>query len=329
MKSLLYIPYHTFVIFVILLFPSLSTSISQFNPTQCRDNRPSACGNGYFTQNQEYGFACPHMMMLSDDMIEGSKQDGLYPQMIYATAGGGGDGECGKCYQVQLLDGEREWKDDYPFLVLQIINSGFDVMSNQFDVFMGGGGFGYFTSCNSDCSRRYCQGGPCKEGMYDSTFDDWVQAEYNDPNLCYSGGVKWLHDMDIASLFETCHRLSNFQNDSSKSLPTTHSCYRTNEALLHQNFVSSRSTRVQCPSGLYQQTNLHRTDDSHYPYPSPFLELKNECHGDRTQGHYCITTMQDCCKPSCSWSQKVESYNLDGERPCVYTCDKNGNILWE
>lgn len=259
---------------------------------------PSACSNGwgFSSSSAHYSFACPHQALLSNDMILASQYDGLSEHFVYGVAGSSTDDDCGKCYQIQLLDAERVWRDDFPFLLLQIINSGYDVMPYQFDVFMGAGGFGYFTACNSDCHSRYCQGGPCQQAMFSTSFDEWNQAVYEDPNVCYSGGIKWLENPSLveqyctAALSENVHLLD--------------SCIRSNVQKFHQNFVEIRTERVQCPEGLYRLTGLQRQDDNAQQKPSPSLFLPHHCQGDRTQGHYCITTMQDCCKPSCSWRGK-------------------------
>jgi len=318
-----------FIWVLLFLFYESLPSIASNN---CKDEIRSACDQGYFYENYNekkssnygnYGYACPHLMMLSDTMTMAAEKDGLSSlDFVYAVAGGGKDEECGKCYQVQVLDAERKWRPDFPFLIVQIVNSGFDVLTNQLDLFMGGGGFGYFTSCNQDCQTNFCKGGPCKEGMYQGTFDQWINAQYDDPNPCYSGGVKWLDELDEFNLLQSCQALSNNQSET-----LTKSCVTTNEQYFHQNFVSSRRTRIQCPSHLYTLTNLHRSDDIQFPVMSPSLPLDQECKGDRTQGRYCITTMQDCCKHSCSWSNKIESYLLDPSNSCVYTCDRNGDII--
>ena len=298
--------------------------------SKCRDDIASACSNGGSSPNGVYGYACPQMLMLSPDMINATRADGLDPtKFVYAVAGGSRDGECGMCYQVQLLDAEREWRSNFPYLVVQIFNTGFDVLENQLDLFMGAGGFGYFTACNRDCSSAYCQGGGCKQAMYEGAFSQWVQPQYNDPQLCYSGGVKWLDQKNSTpALTKLCQGLNNFKNlTSSKIKRTVQSCVLSNTQLLHQNFVATKVARVQCPPHLVKVTGLHRLDDAKYPLPAWNVPLTKKCQGDRTQGRYCITTMQDCCKPSCAWSNKVESYNLDKKYPCTYTCDRHGNVL--
>ena len=281
----------------------------------------SACSNGQ--QSTNYAFSCPHMMLLSDDMIMASKLDGLDENFLYAVAGSSTDKDCGICYQVQLLDAEREWKPNFKQLIVQIYNSGYDVMSGQLDIFMGGGGFGYFDACNIDCNKRYCQGGPCHDSFYQSSFEHWNQAQYDDPNVCYSGGIKWLDQKDQFQLKNLCQDLVANQN-TLKDRITVDSCFRSNVELLHQNFVSTNYLQVKCPESLTKVTGLFRKDYDNYPHVHINNRLESQCKGDRTQGHYCVTTMQDCCKPSCSWSNKG---NPDPIWNRIDSCSKDGNIL--
>ena len=274
----------------------------------------SACHNGY--RNSQYGYACPHMMMLSDDMISASRYDHL-SDFVYAGAGGSSDADCGTCYQVRVSESEQEWRTDFPQLVVQVINSGFDVLPYQLDVFMGGGGFGFYTACNSDCYQNYCQGGSCLESMYDGTFQQWVNAQWNDRNLCYSGGIKWLNHNDNLDLL--CRGLSNYGTSLRDNI-TTDSCIRTNQQLFHQNFVYTDVLRVQCPEGLVRITGFRRPDDDQHPSVHAENVLTQSCRGDRNSGKYCITTMQDCCKPSCAWYDKGGS----SEWFRVDTCLRNG-----
>ena len=319
-------------IFITLMI-FLRTINAQVPRCALTDTFPSACANG--GDAVQYAYACPQTAMLSSEMIAAAARDFPgdscpYP-FIYATAGGESDRDCGKCYQVQLQDPEFPFSFEPFFLIVQIINSGWDVLPHQLDVFVGAGGFGYFTACSSDCESRACQGGACrsKGAMFSGSFDDWTDAEHEDPNPCYSGGIKWV-DADVEDdniLEEKCRRLVGFGNESSWSVAeraTVESCIATNQRRLHQNFVSTRSTRVRCPPSLVALTWMQREDDETQPIADPNLSLDLECHGDRSMGRYCMTTMQDCCKPSCAWSNKAsctEGYE------CVSSCDRDGNIL--
>jgi hypothetical protein len=281
---------------------------------------PSACANG--GRGGEYAFACPHHAMLSLDMELAAKYDNLQ-EFVYATAGSGGDADCGTCFQVQLLDAERVWKPDFPQLIVQVTNSGFDVMAGQLDLFMGAGGFGYFNACSRDCSSNFCQGGPCAEGLYDGDFAAWTQAHYPDVNNCYSGGVKWLNETSNKQMEILCKALSNGQQQY-KDLVLFDSCVKTNRQLFHQNFLSTRYRRVQCPPGLVKLTGMQRQDDDAYPLPSTSHDLDQSCQGSREGGHYCVTTAQDCCCSSCSWGGKVATHEGWGR---VDRCDRNGQII--
>ena len=284
---------------------------------------PSACGNGG-QGGEAPSFACPHHAMLSDDMLMAARYDNLSHAFAYAVAGSASDSLCGQCYQVHLLDAERVWRADFPLLVVQVVNSGFDVMQGLFDVFVGAGGMGYFTACNRDCGARFCNGGPCREGLFDGTFDAWTYSPYPDPNPCYGGGLRLLNETSKEELASRCRSLGGGNNASSRALKDEilhDTCVRGNLELFHQNFVSTKYLRVKCPKGLYMLTGLRRDDEDGYPDPDPALRFTNECRGSREQGHYCVTSMADCCVPSCAWPGKV---NTDPSWRRVDRCDSRG-----
>lgn len=320
--------------FLLFLFPTLALSYNSIwtwnNMNTIPQQRnyynqpeiPSACSNG--RTSDTYAFACPHMTLLSDDMILASRFDNLENDFLYAVAGSSTDDDCGKCYQVQLLDAERKWRNNFKQFVVQVINSGYDVMSGQLDIFMGGGGFGYFDACNVDCKSNYCQGGGCLDNMYDTPFSNWNQAEYNDPNVCYSGGIKWLDSKSPEALLHLCQGLVGYQ-DNLKNRITVDSCFRSNILLYHQNFISTNYLQVQCPQGLTLLTGLQRQDDYENPFPHMDNRLENHCQGNPSQGHVCVTTMQDCCKFSCAWSNKG---NPVANWSRVDACKKDGTIWY-
>ena len=285
------------------------------------DSIPSACANGPISSSSTYGFACPVLMMLTDPMIQASVLDHNNDLFVYAVAGSSTDQECGKCYQIQVLD--PDIPPEFPQLIVQIVNSGNDVLPYQMDLFMGAGGFGYFTACNVDCQEKYCDGGKCHDHLYDSPYSSWS------PSSCYSGGIRLPMHFSDQEYQSVLHQCESLVSDSSleKNKFLLQSCQRTNTFGWHQNFVNTRLSRIQCPLHLSQLTGFRRTDDIHYPESHTFLELELTCEGDTTNGHYCITTMQDCCKMSCSWSHKLSVDLLDTDYPCVYTCNNQGQIF--
>lgn len=281
----------------------------------------SACANGQ--GSPPYSYACPHQAMLTDDMLEAARFDGLDEHFAYALAGGATDSEGGICYQVQLLDAEKDWNPEFPFLIVQLVNSGFDVMPGQLDLFMGAGGFGYFTALNADCRTDFCNGGPCGEGMYDGDFKAWNNAQYSDPHLCYSGGVKWLERTNQTYIWELCRKLSG-ESDQLKDRILWDSCARSNIAYFHQNFYQTRYARVQCPEGLYRISGIRRSDDVDQPLPHPENNLTLSCKGSRERGRTCISTMHDGCPPSLVWPGKVST--IEGYDR-VDRCGRDGNVL--
>lgn len=265
---------------------ALWTWIGDDVPKPRRNDGPyyaSACGNG--GNGPPYAFSCPHHAMLSDDMISATMFDNL-TDYRYAVAGSASDSLCGSCFQVQVLDAERVWKKDFPLLIVQVVNSGFDVMQGQLDLHVGAGGMGYFTALNRDCTSRHCAGGACKENMYDGSFDDWTFSPYTNSNPCYGGGLRLLNETSEDDVVQRCKALSGNSRDY-KDAVLEDTCVRGNVELFHQNFVSSRYVRVQCPPGLYVLTGLRRDDDFYFPSPHPGLDFTNECIGSRSNGHFC------------------------------------------
>lgn len=258
------------------------------------DNVPSACSSAAMNNNQ-VAFSCPHLLMFSTDMFLASMYDGLFSDFYYAVAGSNTDTDCGKCFQIRLPG-----LDDNKQLVVQIFNFGYDVVvPGQFDLLVGGGGFGYYTACNSDCHIHHCQGGPCGSSFYGGTFKDWTFPTHD----CYGGGVRIGLDNDYGSqLWEKCQLLSGERQDNIygyKDETLWQSCFYSHILGLHKNFDAALSSRVKCPNGLTLLTGMRRDDDIGLPNPHPLQPHTISCHHPN-----CITTTQDCCKPACSYNGK-------------------------
>lgn len=276
----------------------------------------SPCGNNGYLAGPDVGFACPHMLMYSTDMMLAASYDGLDDTFIYAVAGSSGDQDCGHCYQVQPLDAESWWDDSLAErqILLQVVNSGPDVMPGQFDIFMGAGGFGYFTACTSDCRTNYCGGGACADGMYDRDYAAWNPT----PN-CYGGGLRHLNE---SGLIEACQNLTG-DSPEYKNQVLWQSCVESNLHLYHQNFINTNVLPVQCPDGLVRLTGLRRSDDDHLPQPHPGNDHTIHCRGSKESNQYCMTSMQDCCMPSCSWMNKGSPDPLWAKAD---SCRKDGTV---
>lgn len=268
----------------------------------------SACDIRY--SSAPLGFHCPHMYMFSDDMLLAQEEDNLFDgkeSYVYATAGSYSDMECGKCYLVNLKE------EGYPFLLLQVINSGSDIQRGHFDIMIPAGGFGYYNACSQDCKKNYCGGGPCHLGMFDGSFQDWNNFQYS----CYQGGLHWTKQDGIQELFRKCNSLV-VEKDTIKNRITFQSCVRANLNGFYRNFEKIDFKRVQCPPSLIKVTGMQRQDDIYYSLPEKDkLDFDSHCSSKT-----CITTMNDCCKPSCAWQK-----NIATEWNRVYTCNQDGVIL--
>lgn len=280
----------------------------------------SVCGNNGQQTGPNMGYACPHMMMFSTDMILAAEYDGLDEDFYYAVGGGGSDDhDCGRCYQVQPFDPESKNStstQDHQ-LIIQVVNSGFDVMDGQFDIFMAAGGFGFFNACSRDCKDKYCAGGPCVEGQYEGDFNAWNP---NTPS-CYGGGVRLLSN-STEEVLAACTALSSGPLRSKDEI-LIQSCVFSNFLLYHQNFLSSRSVAVQCPDGLSRLTGLRRSDEQGLPVAHKNNLLITHCLGSRSENRYCLSTMADCCMPSCAWNDKGSPDRVWNR---IDTCKKDGTL---
>jgi hypothetical protein len=291
-------------------------------PRTSTSSAPSACANG--GSGSSYAYACQHMNMLTDDMLLAARRDGLAEDFLYAVSGANSDSECGICYQMELLKAEKVWRDYwFPQIITQVVNSGFDVLHGSQDISHAAGGFGYYQALSSDCQYNYCDGGPCKEGMYEGDFAAWTDAEFPTKDRCYAGGLKVFNHTDYNELVRKCRRLTG-EKDILNNRILWDGCIRSNLVFLHQNFYGSRYTRVQCPESLYRLTGIRRSDDEDYPYPHIDNRLDKSVDGNIESGHPATTTYSDGCRPSCAWPGKV---NTVPGYSAVDVCDRQGRVL--
>lgn len=280
---------------------------------------PSACSNN---NDPNKGFACPHLLMFSSDMLLAAQRDGLGDSFFYGTAATSTDSECGKCYQVRVTDALTKWNETLAqrHVILQITNSGFDVVAGQYDVYMAAGGFGYYTACNKDCNSHFCKGGPSPVGMFEGSFEQWNRDKGYD--TCYSGGLNLVAEDDPEQIWTKCGGLTNGftqQMVSFKNDVLYQSCWYSNLLLYHQNFLSTDSVRVKCPDGLGLLTGLKRNDENGLLEPNLANTLPIQC-----RQRACFTNYQDCCKMSCSWNYKGSPDSVFGR---IDTCDSEGLII--
>lgn len=249
-------------------------------------------------------FACPHLMLLSPDMLMAAKMDGSN-WAVYGVAGIGKATDCGKCFQLEISGSDSGTMPPTTKYIVQAVNTGSDVSSGQFDILLGAGGFGIYDACSSDCkSGRVCGGGHCNAPMFSGGFSAWTP----DGN-CYGGGVRDANSCD--ALVTTPVSSRNF---AEKTL--IYGCKAAIEQHYHQNFRVNFE-QVKCPASLVKVTGIRSKSENGLEHPHEMLELFG-------QGQ--ATTTMDCCKPTCAWRQNVRSFT-DPNFPQVYVCSKEGAPL--
>jgi hypothetical protein len=111
---------------------------------------------------------------------------------------------------------------------------------------------------------------------------------------------------------------------------TRRSCIETNKltSLYHQNW-NVMVKRIRCPDNLTRVTGCRLKEDK-LPLPLPGVKTPADAKTNGTfRDGYHTTTMQDCCKPTCAWSDWTVGQKLpvDGEWNSFYSCDKNGKPI--
>ena len=259
----------------------------------------SSCGGG---GDANTSFACPHLMLLSPDMMNAAKADGN-EWALYGVAGIGQTSDCGKCFQLEITGGGS--MPAVTKFIVQAVNTGSDVGSGQFDILVGAGGFGIYDACSSDCvGGQVCSGGHCNAPMFSGNFKAWTPD-----NNCYGGGV---HDSNqCGSLVTTPYQQQNYAERT-----LVYGCKAALVQNYHQNFPVSFE-QVACPDSLVKLTGIKSKSD--YTLSGARVDTRLYNQG-RT------TTTMDCCKQTCAWRQNVESFT-DPNWPQLFVCDHKGYPL--
>ncbi|MGC4063312.1 MAG: hypothetical protein QM784_01390 [Polyangiaceae bacterium] len=272
------------------------------------DNLKSACDGGD-------GYICPRFMLFSPEMIQAAKDDAAangWPGDAFNYGVATLDGEaCCSCFQV-VYDKPTYLKTTNitppKSLVVQMFNTG---AGGHVDVFMGKGGMGAF---QQGCPRMY------------STFPDTGENPWN-------GGIRASNmsacGTEASSLSSsTCSSAVKTECDKivgkSDAVTTTTrtSCVQANSAssYYHENW-NIRVRKVACPTHLTDVTGCKPNDDSSLPKADPKVQTASQATGSGWQDKQ-STSMQDCCKPSCSWSGKTS--NMKSGWESLYTCTQAG-----
>jgi hypothetical protein len=341
------------------------TCMNQFYAKGCVEgNAASACGGKCRVANScsppedpskgnlPKNFICPRFMMFSSAMLQAAKDDaaqygwGAEAPFQYGVVGhdadvGGLDdnqSSCCQCYQL-VFEMPEPSSPQFPELpqpkamVVQSFNTAASGPKG-FDVFMGAGGYGAFNSCYNDPAF----GNTTK-------FNEFLYQNFPWQNPG-SGGISFLRypecrgtawpptaeGLSSGQCKETLQQQCNQAQSVSAEVTadTRNSCLQTNQlaSLYHQNW-KVRAKRVRCPENLTRVTGCRLAEET-LPLPLPAVQTPAQAGSNGTftgpNDQYHTTTMQDCCMPTCAWSDWVEGKGLktvDGWKS-FYSCDKAG-----
>ena len=218
----------------------------------------------------------------------------------------------GACYRLSVEGVDRD-------LIVQSVNTGYDVSGNQFDLQMGGGGPGIFDTCVGSAAS-----------MFDGAASQWG---------CQYGGV------DNRS---ACSLLPQYPRDSEPMRRARDDQVKLCEYSFDKNVRLSGAdlpagickynptlldvSRVRCPESLVEMTWFQRADEPKgYCHEGAtrlrgFPNAEHKCHSDipNTNTSWCLTRMQDCRKPSGAWRTNVNAELMVDGRRLVQTCTADG-----
>lgn len=333
---------------------------NQFFIADCENgDTSSACGglcqpvNACFSEGKtgEPGFICPRFMLFSDEMEQAAKDDaasygwstdGESP-FTYAIVGhdldtnsaldsGVSGNTCCQCYQL-IPSASESQASSLPLpkpMIVQSFNTG--ASTTTFDVFMGGGGLGANDACT--------QGGPGPGHQYTSypsagqPFGGGISAvaQFGNGTAC-KDQTSAVTPETLSSaacqtaIAEACEQIVADDHPEITEL-TQHSCVQGNqpETLYHQN-IQVLAKRVACPTALTRVTGCQLSDAAPAVDPSVLTAAQAGADSSFHSGYH-TTTMQDCCKPTCAWSDNVGTPTNDGY-DSFYTCHEDGVPLTE
>lgn len=313
------------------------------------------------------GFACPRFLLSSDEFQQAETDDAT--RYTWGTAGDSpfnyavvghdtdtsadsvddaGKSPCCQCYQLvfdkpeqqMLTDGQADGPPTVPApkpLVVQAFNTG--ATTKTFDIYMGAGGLGAFNACAPGINppgaidylySAYPAGGQPSGGGVKAVGELGNNtACKNQYNLVTAATIDSAGCQDLIA--EQCNTVT--ADSATVTDSTRRSCIESNQSAsyYHANWTVY-AKRVACPQAITEVTGCKLVED--LPPPDPNVLTAAQAAADPSfKSGYSTTTMQDCCKPSCSWQDKVTGteggHTADGLYNSFYTCDKAGVPLTE
>jgi hypothetical protein len=316
-------------------------------------------------------------MLYSDEMNQAVIDDGYAGKFNYTIVGhdpdstgidstlaGGGYASCCECYQL-VFDYPKEnqaWVNPngsqpqpsaitVPMpLVVQAANTATNG-ADDFDLFMGAGGFGANNGCY--VAGGTCPGGPCMYTAYPSFNGGGLNVAGNglsnlSPDPCKTS-TQWVTEASLtssacaAATVSACNGITS--SNAQIAAETVRSCIQSNGVEAndagttpgdyHLNWYVW-AKRVACPTHLTEVTGCKLATESGLPAPDPSVQTAAQAQaagfaqkaGTGTQ--FNTTQMQDCCMPSCAFVNNVAAKGATattGGYDTLYSCDING-VPW-
>jgi len=339
---------------------------NQFYVAGCQDGMAaSTCGGVCTSRNAcedgktgDPGFACSRYMLFADEMAQAAKDDAQAygwstsddSPFEYAVVGHDTDSDanglddagktpCCQCYQLIPYEPEQQVKDQATMqsavplpkpLIVQTFNTG--ATTKTFDMYMGHGGLGAQNACSPDSPPNqytsYPADGQPNGGGIKAVGEWGNNSPCKDQNNLVT--LQTLSSDGCQSKVATaCNNIT--ADTSSITEVTRRSCIDSNkpESLYHMNW-KVYAKRVKCPAALTQVTGCKLVENEPEPTASVLTPSAAEADASFKTG-YSTTTMQDCCKPSCAWSDNVTGaqggHTAEGNYNSFYTCDVAGKPL--
>lgn len=279
----------------------------QINPPNTSGQVKNAC-----TDQGNVSFICPRFMVFSPEMKQAEADDGAdnnWPVGSFnygvATLNGAACCDCFRIVYSSPQNGQTQATPPKP-LIVQNFNQG--GAPNAFDVFMGKGGEGAQTN---GCSQMY--------STYPSTGEPnggGITAQ----SIGACTGSALSSQACVSAVTSSCDQI---QASSSYLQTTTQdSCIETNAAqsFYHINW-NVKAQRIECPIHLTQVTGC-RLNSQGLPKADPTVQTPAQAS---SWSSYSTTTMEDCCKPSCSWPTNVS--NTQSPYSAMYQCKADGTPM--
>lgn len=270
--------------------------------------------NNACTSGGNVSYICPRFMLFSLEMKAAAAADATangWPAGSFNYGVATLDGAaCCSCYQI-VYENPQNSGDTYSPpkpLIIQNFNQG--GAPNAFDVFMGKGGEGAETQ---GCSKLY-------NGYPTTGEPNGGGITVESISACGTTSSSVASSACVSAVTSACDQIQG--QNAYVTTTTQNSCIETNSAgsLYHLNW-NVKARQVECPTALTEVTGCKPNAGSN-PKPDPTVQTSAQASSWSSYG---TTTMEDCCKPSCSWPGNVS--NTQAPWSAMYQCDVDGNPM--